>query len=178
MQLRWYDDLRSVFFTSTQGREVLPELSHLHKRYDFAQTILPAMHQTNYKVAKNEFDAMSNSLRVLLTKDQTFEKNCTTITAQVTIHKSSSCGFEFLMKLLCDIFPHLGGEHLDIVDQINSLFATSEDTLDYFLTKTVRLKRKMDNTNQNYPPNSIVNKFIKELRRSPIIEVKISSIFL
>ena len=36
----------------------------------------------------------------------------------------------------------------------------------------------MDNTGQSYPPNSIIHKFIKELRRSPTIEIKVSTIFL
>ena len=82
------------------------------------------------------------------------------------------------MKLLCDIFPHLGGENLDVVDQINSLFVTSSDTLSSFLSKTVKLERKLNNTGQNYPPNSIIHKFIIELRKSPTIENKFSSIFL
>ena len=173
----WYDDLRSTFFSSTQGREVLPDLQQLHSGYNFNQTILPAVHQSNFQCAKNEFDAMSNSLRVLLTRDKTFEK-CLNITDLVTIHKSSSCGFDFLMKILCDIFPHLGGDNLDVVDQINGLYISSEDSISTFLSKTVKLERKLDNTGQHYPPNSIVYKFIKELRRSPTIAITISPIFL
>ena len=173
----WFDDLRSTFFSATQGREIVPELQTLHARYDFANVILPPRHQSNYQSAKNEFDAMSNSLRVLLTRDTTFEK-CPNIIDLVTIHKSSACGFEFLMKLLCDIFPHLGGENIDVIDQINDLFISNDDSLSSFLSKTVKLERKLDNTGQTYPPNSIVYKFIKELRRSPSISIAISSIFL
>lgn len=121
---------------------------------------------------------MSNSLRTLLTKDKTFENNCDRIKVLVTIHKASSCGFDLLMKLLCDIFPHLGGDNIDVIDLINELRIKANDTLDSFLTKTVTLIRKIDNTKQVCPPNSIVHKFIKELRRDSNVEIKLSSIFL
>ena len=174
----WYDDLKSIFITCTQGREVLPDLPQLHKHYDFEGKILPPVHQTNHKPAKNEFNAMSSVLRVLLTKSTTFESNCDQISNLVTIHKSSSCGFHLLMLIFCDLFPHLGGTVIDVVDEISNLTITTSDTLDSFLTKTSALARKIDNTKQIFPPNSIVHKFIKELRRDPTVEMKLSPIFL
>ena len=174
----WYDDLKSIFITCTQGREILPELSQLHKNYDFEGTILPPAHQSNYNPAKNEFRAISNVLRVLLTKTKTFETNCENITNLVTIHKSSSCGFELLMQIFSDVFPHLGGTVIDVVEEINNLTYNKSDTLDSFLAKTNALTRKIENTKQIFPPNSIIHKFIKELRREPTVEVKTSPIFL
>ena len=174
----WYDDLKSIFITCTQGREVLPELSNLHKNYAFESAILPPIHQTNYKPAKNEFNAMSSALRVLLTKSTTFESNCDEIINLVTIHKSSTCGFCLLMEIFCDLFPHLGGAVVDVVDAISTLTISKDDTLDSFLTKTSALTRKIENTKQIFPPNSIIHKFIKELRRDQNLEMKISPIFL
>ena len=120
---------------------------------------------------------MSNVLRVLLTKTKTFETNCENITNLVTIHKSSSCGFELLMQIFSDVFPHLGGTVIDVVEEINNLTYNKSDTLDSFLAKTNALTRKIENTKQIFPPNSIIHKFIKELRREPTVEMKISPIF-
>ena len=82
------------------------------------------------------------------------------------------------MKIFCDLFPHLGDTNIGVVDEISNLRVSKSDTLESFLTKTAALQRKLDNTNQICLPNSVVNKFIKELRRDPFVEVKISTIFL
>ena len=49
------------------------------------------------------------------------------------IHASEHCGLSLLLKILQEIYPHLGGKFIDIIEEISTLQIDQGDTLASFL---------------------------------------------
>ena len=173
----WFDDLSSCLLSATQGKEVLPKIENLTPNHNFKLTLLPPPHQTNFTIAKNAFNALSSAVRLYLTKKKTFEDCPDTILA-LDLHKSEECGLVMLLKLLCDIFPHLGAGYVDFVNEVNKLSLSHNDSVYSLLRKTTSLQRRLTHTNQTHPPNSIIHKFLSELRQNKDMALQLSSIYL
>ena len=94
------------------------------------------------------------------------------------LHRSENCGLEMLLKLLCELFPHLGAGYLDFVTEVTKLSLRKDDSVYNLLRKTIALQRRLDHSNQVHPPNSFFHKFLMELRRNKDLATNLSSIFL
>ena len=121
----WYADLRSCLLSSSQGTEVLPPIENLTSSYDFKATLLPPPHQSNYVRAKKDFDGLTSALRLYLTKKTTFE-NCPSTVLALDLHRSEDCGLDLLLKILSQVFPHLGAGYIDFVTEVTKLTLTKE----------------------------------------------------
>ena len=173
----WYEDLRSCLLSASQGKQILPKIDLLTSKYDFKTTLLPPPNQANYLRAKTDYDALSSALRLYLTKKTTFEHS-SEMTLVMDLHKSEECGLELLLKILSEVFPHLGSGYIDFVTEVTKLRLCHNDSVDTLLRKTLALQRKLEHTNQIHPPNSIIHKFLSELRQNKDLEIKISPIYL
>ena len=173
----WYEDLRSCLLSASHGTEILPKIENLSSTYDFEINLLPPSHQTNYQRAKRDFDALSSALRRYLTKKKTFSDSPDTDLI-LELHKSEDCGLKLLLKILGGIFPHLGAGYLDFVTEVTKLQLHENESIDTLLRKTLALQRKLEHSNQIHPPNSIIHKFLIELRQNKDMQMNTSSIFL
>ena len=173
----WYDHVRSCLLSSTNGKEVLPKIENLNKTYDFKAALLPPLLQANYQRAKADFDGLSSALRLYLTKKSTF-KDCTSVSIALELHKGEDCGLELLLKLLAEVFPHLGAGYVDFVTEVTKLSLRENDSIETLLRKTLGLQRTLEHSNQIHPPNSIIHKFLSKFRQNSNLDMKLSSIYL
>ena len=173
----WYDDLSSCLLSATQGRNVLPKMENLTPTHDFRLALLPPSNQANFTIANNAFNALSSALRLYLTKKKTFD-DCPETILVLELHKAENCGLVMLLKLLSEIFPHLGAGYIDFVTEINKLQLSSDDSVYTLLRKTTGLQRRLTHTNQIHPPNSVIHKFLSELRQNKEMAIHLSSIYL
>ena len=173
----WCNDLSSCLLSATQGRDVLPKIENLTPTHDFKLALLPPANQVNFTIAKNAFNALSSALRLYLTKKKTFD-DCPDTVLVLDLHKAENCGLVMLLKLLSDIFPHLGAGYIDFVTEGNKLQLSDNDSVYSLLRKTTYLQRRLAHTNQVHPPNSIIHNFLSELRQNKEMTLHLSSIYL
>ena len=105
------------------------------------------LYQSNYSIAKPAFNSLSSALRLYLTKKKTFE-DCPETTLALDLHKSEECRLSMLLRLLIDIFPHLGAGYIDFVHEVNKLKLSVGDSVYTLLRKTTGLQRRLEHTNQ------------------------------
>lgn len=122
----WYEDLRSYLLSSTGGNEVLPPIENLSSNYDFKSILLPPPHQANYVRAQKDFAGLSNEFRLYLTKKTTFEHCASTLLA-LDLYRSEECALDLLLKILSQLFPHLGAVYIDFVTEVTKLTLCEND---------------------------------------------------
>ena len=92
------------------------------------------------------------------------------------IHASKHCGLTLLSRILQEIYPHLGGKFIDIIDEISKLQVDQGDTLVAFLERTLTLKRRIIQSKHSTPGTAIFSRFLKQLMKTEKLNTVLAAI--
>jgi len=162
--LAWYDTIQQSMIISTGHANIMPDVDHLTKSFDFAQHILPGHKSSVFKAGYIQYVAMAKSLRLHLVHPDTISTSCLTLVVERDLHDSNKDGFVLLMKLLGSIFPHLGGPRVDMIKEISSIQLNKSETYDSLLYKFIKLKRKLTLAGHQVPATALFERYLSLLR--------------
>jgi len=162
--LAWYDTIQQSMIISTGQANIMPDVEHLTKSFEFAHHILPGRVSSVFKAGYIQYVAMAKALRLHIVHPDTISTNCSTLIVERDLHDSNKDGFILLMKLLGSIFPHLGGPHVDMIKEITSLHVTKSETFDSLLYKFVKLRKKLILSGHQVPATALFEKYLSILR--------------
>ena len=78
---------------------------------------------------------------------------------KVNTHSMETCGFKLLLKLLGAVIPHLGGEVLDIVDEVSNIKLLPTSTCNSIFLDISKLMRHLHISRQYVPPTTLPNRY-------------------
>jgi len=164
--LSWYDVLQQCMHIATGKTDLLPEINVLHPNFDFIHHILPSAQSSTYKAGMLQYTAMAKALRIYLARPETISTNCTVLVEMRKLHRKQRDGFTLLLLLLGAIFPHMGGPHLDIVNEISSIKMRSGETFDSLLHRFLDLDSKLSVSGHYVPATALFQRYIDLLQKN------------
>ena len=114
----FYDNTHSELISGTQRADTLPDLEYLHPHYKLSTYLLPEDSSESYPISIPHYIAMLKAIRIFLLKTEVIEEGCIKLTT--TRHENSSeyCGFRLFLELFGSIFPNLGVQEINIVQDV------------------------------------------------------------
>lgn len=174
--LSWYDFLQQGMSIATGKPDLLPELELLHPSFDFQTHILPSPSSSIYRAGHIEYLSMSKALRIYLLKPSTIAQVCTLVVEARKIHQRERNGFSLLLHLLGAVFPHMGGPHVDVIQEISSITLRANETFDSLLHRFIGLDRKLTLSGHQVPPTALIQRYINLVKKNDKIFTLISPI--
>ena len=135
----FYFGIRTRLICATNFPEILPPFEHLTKLNCDLKAYTQITFCNQHLSAKNNEQQLQLLLQSLLYFPQSpgkIQDSCTNINKICMIHASEHCGLSLLSKILQEIYPHLGGKFIDIIEEISTLQIDQGDTLASFLERT------------------------------------------
>ena len=175
----FYFGIRTRLICATNFPEILPPFEHLTKLNCDLKAYTQITFCNQHLSAKNneqQLQLLSQSLLYFLQSPGKIQDSCTNINKICMIHASEHCGLSLLSKILQEIYPHLGGKFIDIIEEISTLQIDQGDTLASFLERTLTLKRRIAQSKHAVPGTAIFSRFLKQLMKTSKLNTVLASV--
>lgn len=162
------------------GDQIFPDLDHDLTRVVTINDLLlddRDKHHPYYNQAVDNVNAIQRQVYNVLTNNVNIPS--TMDKAWLVIERFSMSiqdGFELLMVLLREFFPHLGGPPLEVSKEIVQMIVEKGDTLQTYYARTLALDSKLLSSQQLLPMNDLVTIFLECLMCTPKLEMRLQQV--
>ena len=155
----FYTNLQSAIGVATKNPHTLPDIEILTPHYCFDKYIMPPKSSAMYIHGKASYLSISRALKKKLMHLAMASADCTKLINKRNTHSHIN-GFCLLLKMLSTILPNLGGQSLNVVDEIANIKLEDGKNLNSLYLKFTTLNvRTHDSSNSN---DSKISKYIDE----------------
>ena len=173
----WYDTIQQAMLIATSSGYLMPDIEELTTDFDFAKHILPPQISSVFKAGYDHYVSMAKALRLHITKPETIKESCTNLIVQRDLHKHNKDGFVLLLKILCKVFPHLGGPQINVVKEIGTIRPSKNETFDSLLYKFVVLNRKLQLSGHRLPATLLFEQYLSIIKGNRDVYSLVSPIY-
>ena len=169
-----YNSIQAGLIAATQLHHIIPDLGQLHAEFNFPDYMLPPTHSPVYESLLDTFISISRVLDKVLVDPEAFNSACIKIVHKVNTHSMETCGFKLLLKLLGAVIPHLGGEALDIVDEVSNIKLLPTSTCNSIFLDISKLMRRLHISRQYVPPTTLPNRYFNLMMKVLALRIHVA----